>query len=86
MRRLIAAAFTAAAMTALVTSSALAVPLHQHYISTPGGGSVPIAHGICANELQTAIDNLHAHVHLGAPTTAFAMEANPIGFSVSSCP
>lgn len=86
MRQLIAAALTAATILAISASSALAVPLHQHYVHTPSGQVVPIANAVCGNELQNAIDNLHANVHLGAPTAAFAMDQNPVGFSVSPCP
>ncbi len=84
MRRIFLAAFTSGLLLLVLASTALAVPFHQHYITTPSGEVVPIAQGICKNDLQQAIDNLHANVHFGAPTQAFV--ANPIGFSTSGCP
>lgn len=64
-------------------SAANAVPPHQHYLTTPSGEVVPIALGICANELNTALEQLHANVHLGAPADAFA--SNPVSLSTGSC-
>lgn len=85
MRRLILAALTSGLLLLTVASTTMAVGFHQHYITTPSGEVVPIALGVCQNELQNAIDNLHANVHFGAPTQAFA--TNPIGFSaVAPCP
>lgn len=85
MRRLILAAVTSSLLLLTFASTTLAVGFHQHYITTPSGQVVPIAQGVCKNELQNAIDNLHANVHFGAPTEAFA--SNPIGFSaVAPCP
>lgn len=84
MRRLIAAILSSSAIVVLSASPALAVGLHQHYLTTPSSELVPIARGVCKNDLQAAIDNLHAHVHLGAPTEAFS--TNGIEFSAASCP
>ncbi|HEX7196512.1 MAG TPA: hypothetical protein VF364_06725 [Candidatus Limnocylindria bacterium] len=84
MRHLFLAILTAGLLLALSVTSTLAVGLHQHYITTPSGAVVPIAQGICANHLQTAIDQLHANVHLGEPGQAFA--SNPVALHVGSCP
>ncbi len=84
MHRLGISTFVAALLLALSASTALAVPLHQHYIVTPSGEAAAIAQGICMNDLQTAVDQLHANVHFGAPTEAFA--TNPVGFSAGACP
>jgi hypothetical protein len=84
MRRFLIAAITSGLLLLALASTALAVPFHQHYITTPSGEVVPIAQGICKNDLQQAIDNLHEHVHFGAPTQAFA--TNPVAFTVTGCP
>jgi hypothetical protein len=84
MRRLLGPLFAGAALIALSASPTLAVGLHQHYLTLPSGQVVEIAAGICANDLQIAIDNLHEHFHLGSPTEAFA--DNPVAFSVTGCP
>jgi len=84
MRRVLIPILAAAMALLLSAPLALAVPLHQHYLTAPSGTVVPIARGVCDNEIQTALEQLHANVHLGAPTTAFA--GNPIGFSAGACP
>lgn len=85
MRRFIIATLSAGLIMLASAASALAVPLHQHYITTPSGEVVPIAGGICKNELQTALDNLHANVHLGAPGKAFT--TNPVTLTtILPCP
>jgi len=84
MPRFILSIVAAALMLLLTVSATLAVPLHQHVMTTPSGHQVWIAQGICKNDLQTPIDNLHANVHLGAPGSAFA--SNPIGLVVQGCP
>ncbi|HET6379565.1 MAG TPA: hypothetical protein VFH63_00820 [candidate division Zixibacteria bacterium] len=85
MRRLVTALLAATLLVMLSVSASLAVPLHQHYLTTPGNGPVPIALGICRNELQRAIDNLHANFHLGAPGAAFSQ--NPVTLTtVLPCP
>jgi hypothetical protein len=84
MRRLLAPFLAGAALLALSASPTLAVGLHQHYLTLPSGQVVEIAAGICKNDLQTPIDNLHDNFHLGSPTAAFA--GNPVAFSVTGCP
>jgi hypothetical protein len=84
MRRLLVPLLAGAALIALAASPTLAVGLHQHYLTLPSGQVVEIAAGICKNDLQTAIDNLHDNFHLGSPTAAFA--GNPVGFSATGCP
>lgn len=84
MRRLLAPLLAGAALLALAATPTLAVGLHQHYLTLPSGQVVEIAVGICENDLQAAIDNLHEHFHLGSPTAAFA--ENPVAFSVTGCP
>jgi hypothetical protein len=84
MRRLLAPILAVAALVALSASPTLAVGLHQHYLTLPSGQVVEIAAGICKNDLQSAIDNLHEQFHLGSPTAAFA--ENPVAFSVTACP
>ncbi|HSL97527.1 MAG TPA: hypothetical protein VK831_03050 [Candidatus Deferrimicrobiaceae bacterium] len=84
MRRFIASILAGSAILVLSASPTLAVGLHQHYLTTPSDELVPIARGVCENDLQSAIDNLHVHVHLGAPTEAFS--TNGIEFSAGSCP
>jgi hypothetical protein len=53
-------------------------------VTTPSGQQAWIAQGICKNDLQNAIDNLHANFHLGAPAAAFA--TNGVSFAVAGCP
>jgi hypothetical protein len=84
MRRFVISLALGASLLAASASATLAIGLHQHYLTTPSGEVVMIAKGICANDLQNAIDNLHEHFHLGAPTGAFA--GNPITFTVGTCP
>lgn len=85
MRRLLIATMTAGLLTLGTAASTLAVPLlHQHYLTTPSGNVVAIARGICKNQIQAAIDNLHPNVHLGAPGAAFA--SNPIALTTGACP
>jgi hypothetical protein len=85
MRRLFLAVVTAGLILLSTATATLAVPFHQHYITTPSGEVVPIALGVCTNGLQNAIDNLHANVHLGAPGQAFS--SNPITLTtVLPCP
>jgi hypothetical protein len=84
MRRLLAPLLAGAALLPLAATPTLAVGLHQHYLTLPSGQVVEIAVGICENDLQGAIDNLHEHFHLGSPTAAFA--ENPVAFSVTGCP
>jgi Ni,Fe-hydrogenase III small subunit len=84
MRRLLAPLLAGALLLPLAVTPTLAVGLHQHYLTLPSGQVVEIAVGICENDLQGAIDNLHEHFHLGSPTAAFA--ENPVAFSVTGCP
>ena len=84
MRRLIAPILAAAALLAVAAAPTLAVGLHQHYLTLPSGEIVEIAQGICKNDLQAAIDNLHDNFHLGSPNDAFG--ENPVVFSLSGCP
>lgn len=84
MRRLIAPVFAVAALLALAVTPTFAVGLHQHYLTLPSGQTVSIAGGVCMNDLQNAIDNLHDNFHLGSPTAAFA--ENPVTFSAGGCP
>lgn len=83
MRRLLAPLFAGAVLIALSAGPTLAVGLHQHYLTLPSGQRVEIAAGICKNDLQNAIDNLHENFHFGSPTEAFA--GNPVEFSVTGC-
>ena len=83
MRRLVISTVLASMLVLGVASTASAVSLHQHYVTTPSGEVVPIAQGVCMNDLQNAVDNLHANVHFGAPATAFG--SNPIAFSAGAC-
>jgi hypothetical protein len=84
MRRLLAPLLAGAALIALSASPTFAVGLHQHYLTLPSGQVVEIAKGICKNDLQAAIDNLHDNFHLSSPAAAFA--GNPVAFSVTGCP
>lgn len=84
MRRFVISLALGASLLAASASATLAVGLHQHYLTTPSGEVVVIAQGICANDLQNPIDNLHEHFHLGAPAAAFG--TNPIVFGVGGCP
>lgn len=84
MRRHLIAPVTAAVLLLASASATLAVGFHQHYLTTPSGEVVPIAQGVCLNELQEPIDNLHEHVHFGAPADAFG--SNPISFAAGACP
>ena len=84
MRRLVTSTLTATLLLLLSVSATLAVPLHQHVMTTPSGQEVWIAQGICKNSIQNGIDNLHANFHLGAPAEAFA--TNGISFVVTGCP
>lgn len=84
MRRLIAPLLAGAALLGLAVTPTLAVGLHQHYLTLPSGEVVPIAVGVCENDLQNAIDNLHDNFHNGSPTAAFA--ENPVAFSAGGCP
>jgi hypothetical protein len=84
MRRLAISLALGMSLLAASASAALAVGFHQHYLTTPSGEVVLIAQGVCSHELQHAIDNLHEHFHLGAPTEAFT--DNPIAFSAGACP
>lgn len=84
MRRHLIALLSAGLLLLASGSATLAVGFHQHYVTTPSGEVVPIAQGVCHNQLQDAIDNLHEHVHFGAPTDAFA--SNPIAFTAGACP
>lgn len=84
MRRLVISTIAASMLLLGAVSTALAVPLHQHYVTTPSGQVVPIAQGVCMNDLQNAVDNLHANVHQGAPAAAFA--SNPVGLTSGPCP
>ena len=84
MRRIVLSIVTAALLTMLSVSATLAVGFHQHVVTTPSGQQAWIAQGICKNDLQNAIDNLHANFHLGAPAAAFA--TNGVSFAVAGCP
>lgn len=74
MHRFATSLLAATALAVAASASALAndVPLHQHHLTTPGGNEVEFARGICKNELQTPMNNLHRQVHLGSPGDAWA--------------
>jgi hypothetical protein len=60
--------------------SAMAVPLHQHGITTPSGHVALPAQGFCQNPVvfaegtaaHRALHNFHFHVHLGDPPIGLA--------------
>lgn len=83
MRRLVISTLLASMLVLGLASTASAVTLHQHFITTPSGEVVPIAQGVCMNNLQNALENLHANVHFGAPAAAFG--SNPIAFAPGAC-
>lgn len=84
MRRLVLSTITAGILVLFSLSATLAVGLHQHVITTPSGQQAWIAQGICKNDLQEPIDNLHERFHQGAPAQAFA--TNPVAFVAQGCP
>lgn len=85
MRRLVLSVLTSAIVLLATASAALAVPLHQHELTSPSGNAVQIAKGICKNDLQRAIDNLHMNVHLGTPGQQ-AWANNGVSLAVVPCP
>ena len=74
MRRvLVVLLLTCLMVLGLGASSALAVPLHQHGFTTPGGTTAVTAQGFCRNpdvfaegtNAHGALHNYHFNVHLG---------------------
>ncbi len=69
-----------------VAAPAFAVPLHQHFLTTPGT-TVELAQGFCRNDPHGAFENFHGNVHTGTPGTfAFDQEGNPVDISAGACP
>lgn len=85
MRRIVTSLLTATLLLVFSVSATLAVPMHQHVLTTPSGQQAWIAQGICQNDLQNALDNFHANVHTGAPSGAFAASGN-LSIARADCP
>lgn len=72
MRKLLVAVLASGGF-ALASTPALAVPEHQHCITTPNGESHEIAGGVQEHAPhETAFHNFHMNVHRGVPS-----EMNP---------
>jgi hypothetical protein len=74
IRRFVAAGFFAglgALLGTTTTAHAGGVPNHNHFLTTPGNGSVvQVGPHVCDNPevLHGAFHEFHANVHTGAPT------------------
>jgi hypothetical protein len=72
MRKLFVAVLASGGF-ALAATPAVAVPEHQHCLTTPNGESHEIARGVQEHAPHdTAFHNFHKHVHTGQPS-----ESNP---------
>ena len=86
-----ASVFAAAILAALAVplfsggGTAVAVPLHQHLLDTPGAIDVEVARGLCVaaahGQHDTAFHNFHSHVHVGV----FVAGDNPNTITTTSC-
>ena len=65
--------------------TALAVPLHQHLLDTPGAIDIKVAQGLCTaaahGQHDTAFHNFHSNVHVGV----FIAGNNPNTVTTTSC-
>jgi hypothetical protein len=90
-RNVLALVFAAAILVALAVplfsggGRALAVPLHQHLLDTPGAIDIKVAQGLCTaaghGQHDTAFHNFHSNVHVGV----FIDGNNPNTVTTTSC-
>lgn len=92
MKRVILLATTVAlVMVAMLAMAgpALAVPLHQHAVNTPGPvgtGDPEVAKGTCGNAPhEPALHELHENFHLGASSQGFGQPNNPVFITTGGC-
>jgi hypothetical protein len=91
MKRIILLATVALVMAAMLALAgpALAAPLHQHTVNTPGPtgtGDPEVAEGTCGNAPHDpAFENLHANFHLGAGSKGFEQPNNPVSITRVDC-
>jgi hypothetical protein len=92
VRKVLATVFVSALLLAAMAAPALAqVPLHQHFLDTPGTTALP-GQGLSASCEETppapqdpAFENLHENFHLGAGSQGFTQERNPVSLRVEFC-
>jgi hypothetical protein len=92
VRKVLATVFVSALLLGAMAAPALAqVPLHQHFLDTPGTTALP-GQGLFASCEETpaapqdpAFENFHGNFHLGAGTQGFTQERNPVSLRVEFC-
>ena len=87
MRKLLATLIAAIAL-ALSAAPTLAVPPHNHWLTTGSGTEVHVGPYVCDNpDIFDAWLNFHMNVHVGVPgTQAFANGSNPVSIRATLCP
>ena len=59
---------------------------HRHFIEQPDGTRVPVGPVVCGDpKMQTAFNEFHAHIHVGAANTAFDHDHNPVDIKAGPC-
>ena len=86
MRRILllfTVALVMAAMMAFSALPALAVPPHEHFLSTPGT-TTEVAGGIGCAAHEPGFTNFHENVHTGEPGQEAFADNNPVSISAST--
>jgi hypothetical protein len=87
MRRLVVAGI-AALVFAVSAAPVLAVPPHNHWLTTGSGDVVHVGPYVCENpDIFDAWLNFHVNVHVGVPgTQAFTNDGNPVSIAATLGP